>query len=125
VALSTREWRSETMTTDSDKSTTRALRQVLSATQVIAGLAKLDGWKLHGDGADVAIEKTFAFKNYLRTMAFVNAIAYTAEQQDHHPELVVRYNTCSVRFNTHDVQGITQSDFACAALVDALLQVKT
>ncbi len=113
------------MTTDSDKSTTRALRQVLSATQVIAGLAKLDGWKLHGDGADVAIEKTFAFKNYLRTMAFVNAIAYTAEQQDHHPELVVRYNTCSVRFNTHDVQGITQSDFACAALVDALLQVKT
>ena len=113
------------MTTDSDKSTTRALRQVLSATQVIAGLVKLDGWKLHGDGADVAIEKTFAFKNYLRTMAFVNAIAYTAEQQDHHPELVVRYNTCSVRFNTHDVQGITQSDFACAALVDALLQVKT
>lgn len=113
------------MTTDSDKSTTRALRQVLSATQVIAGLAKLDGWKLHGDGADVAIEKTFAFKNYLRTMAFVNAIAYTAEQQDHHPELLVRYNTCSVRFNTHDVQGITQSDFTCAALVDALLQVKT
>jgi 4a-hydroxytetrahydrobiopterin dehydratase len=113
------------MTTDSDKSTTRALRQVLSATQVIAGLAKLDGWKLHGDGADVAIEKTFAFKNYLRTMAFVNAIAYTAEQQDHHPELLVRYNTCSVRFNSHDVQGITQSDFACAALVDALLQVKT
>ncbi len=113
------------MTTDSDKSTTRALRQVLSATQVIAGLAKLDGWKLHGDGADVAIEKTFAFKNYLRTMAFVNAIAYIAEQQDHHPELLVRYNTCSVRFNTHDVQGITQSDFACAALVDALLQVKT
>ena len=113
------------MTTDSDQSTTRALRQVLRATQVIAGLAKLDGWKLHGDGADVAIEKTFAFKNYLRTMAFVNAIAYIAEQQDHHPELLVRYNTCSVRFNTHDVQGITQSDFACAALVDALLQVKT
>ncbi len=113
------------MTTDSDKSTTRPLRQALSATQVIAGLAKLDGWKLHGDGADVAIEKTFAFKNYLRTMAFVNAIAYIAEQQDHHPELLVRYNTCSVRFNTHDVRGITQSDFACAALVDALLQAKT
>ena len=96
-------------------------RPVLSATQVIAGLAKLSGWKLHGDGSDVAIEKTFAFKNYLRTMAFVNAIAYIAEQQNHHPELLVRYNTCSVRFNTHDVQGITQSDFACAALVDALL----
>ena len=100
----------------------RVLRPVLSATQVIAGLAKLSGWKLHGDGADVAIEKTFAFNNYLRTMAFVNAIAYIAEQQDHHPELLVRYNTCSVRFNTHDALGITQSDFACAALVDALVQ---
>jgi 4a-hydroxytetrahydrobiopterin dehydratase len=97
----------------------------LSATQVIAGLAKLDGWKLHGDGADVAIEKTFPFKNYLRTIAFVNAVAFIAEQQDHHPELLVRYNRCSVRFNTHDVQGITQSDFACAALVDALLQAAT
>jgi 4a-hydroxytetrahydrobiopterin dehydratase len=97
----------------------------LSATQVIAGLAKLDGWKLHGDGADVAIEKTFPFKNYLRTIAFVNAVAFIAEQQAHHPELLVRYNRCSVRFNTHDVQGITQSDFACAALVDALLQAAT
>ena len=103
----------------------RPLRPVLSATQVIAGLAKLDGWKLHGDGADVAIEKTFAFKNFLRTMSFVNAIAYIAEQQDHHPELLVQYGSCSVRFNTHDVHGITPTDFACAALVDALQNPKT
>lgn len=100
-------------------------RPALSATQVIAGLAKLQGWKLHGDGVEVAIEKTFAFKNFLRTMAFANAVAYLAEQQDHHPELLVRYNTCSVRFNTHDVKGITQSDFACAALVDALVPPST
>lgn len=98
----------------------KPLRQALSATAVIAGLAKLEGWKLHGDGADTAIEKTFVFKNYLRTMAFVNAVAYLAEQQDHHPEMLVQYRQCSVRFNTHDVQGITQTDLACAALVDAL-----
>lgn len=103
----------------------RERRPALSATQVIAGLAKLSDWKLHGDGADVAIEKTFSFRNYLRTIAFVNAVAFIAEQQDHHPELLVRYNRCSVRFNTHDVQGITQSDFVCAALVDALLQAAT
>ena len=100
-------------------------RTALSATQVIAGLAKLDGWKLHGDGTDVAIEKTFQFKNFLRTMAFVNAVAYLAEQQNHHPELLVGYGSCSVRFNTHDVQGITHSDFACAALVDALIAPAT
>lgn len=98
----------------------RPLRATLSATQVITGLAKLEGWRLHGDGADVAIEKTFQFKNFLRTMSFVNALAYIAEQQDHHPELLVHYSSCSVRFNTHDVKGITQTDFACAALVDAL-----
>ena len=63
----------------------------------------------------MAIEKTFAFKNYLRTMAFVNAIAYIAEQQNHHPELLVRYKTCSVRFNTHDVGGISESDFSWIA----------
>jgi 4a-hydroxytetrahydrobiopterin dehydratase len=116
---------SDTATANTQSAPARALRQVLSATQVIAGLAKLDGWKLHGDGADVAIEKTFACKNFLRTMAFVNAVAFIAEQQDHHPELLVQYGSCSVRFNTHDVQGITQTDFACAALVDALHNPKT
>ena len=96
-------------------------RVALTATQVIAALAQVEGWKLHGDGAEVAIEKTFHFKNFLRTMAFVNAVAYIAEAQNHHPELLVRYQSCSVRFNTHDVQGISRSDFECAALVDALI----
>lgn len=95
-------------------------RNALSATQVIASLAKIDGWKLHGDGADVAIEKTYRFANFLQTMAFANAVAYVAEQQDHHPEMLVTFGTCSVRFNTHDVAGISITDFECAALVDAL-----
>jgi 4a-hydroxytetrahydrobiopterin dehydratase len=92
----------------------------LTATQVIAGLASLDGWKFFGDGADVAIEKTFQFKNFLRTMSFVNAVAYLAERHDHHPELLVQYSSCSVRWRTHDVQGISTLDLQCAALVDAL-----
>lgn len=96
------------------------VRTALSATQIIANLAKTGGWKLHGDGADLAIEKTYKFENFLKTMAFVNAIAYLAEQQDHHPELLLTYSTCSVRFNTHDVQGVSRSDFECATLVDAL-----
>ena len=97
------------------------VRTALTATQIIASLAKTEGWKLHGDGADVAIEKTYRFENFLKTMAFVNAIAYIAEQQDHHPELLLTYSSCSVRFNTHDVLGVSRSDFECAALVDALI----
>ncbi len=96
------------------------VRTALSATQLIANLAKMEGWALHGDGADIAIEKTFRFDSFLKTMSFVNAVAYLAEQQDHHPELLVTYGACSVRFNTHDVQGVSRSDFECAALVDAL-----
>lgn len=108
------------MPENSDSLPAPAVRVALSATQVIANLAKLEGWKLHGDGSAVAIEKTFTFKNYLRTLAFVNAVAYLAEKQSHHPEMLVQFGQCSVRFNTHDVKGISISDFECAKLVDAL-----
>lgn len=97
------------------------VRTALTATQIIASLTKVEGWKLHGDGANIAIEKTYRFDNFLKTMAFVNAVAFIADQQDHHPELLVTYGSCSVRFNTHDVHGVSRSDFECAALVDALL----
>ena len=96
-------------------------RRALQATEIVASLAKLEGWKLTGDGADVAIEKTWAFANYFETVAFVNAVAFIAHRQDHHPELTVQYSPCVVRFNTHDVRGLSVTDFECAALVDALL----
>lgn len=96
-------------------------RRALKATEVVTSLAKLEGWKLSGDGADLAIEKAWDFADYFETMAFVNAVAYLAHRQDHHPELLVQYRRCVVRFNTHDVGGISATDFECAALVDALL----
>ena len=96
-------------------------RRALTATEVVAGLVKLEGWTLTGDGPAVAIEKTFAFANYYETLSFVNAVAFIANKQDHHPDLSVHFSRCVVRFNTHDVGGISMTDFDCAALVDALL----
>ena len=96
-------------------------RRALTATEVVANLAKLEGWRLTGDGAAVAIEKTFTFANYYETISFVNAVAFIAHAQDHHPDLSVHFNRCVVRFNTHDVSGLSMTDFDCAALVDALL----
>lgn len=96
-------------------------RLALTATQVVAALAKLDGWRLHGEAAHVAIEKTFMFDNFDETMAFVNGVALIAKRQDHHPEMLVTYNRCVVRFNTHDVGGISSTDIECAAQTDALL----
>ena len=95
--------------------------RALSATEIVTSLSKLEGWTLNGDGADLAIEKSYAFANYYETMAFVNAVAFIAHQQDHHPLLSVHYNHCVVRFNTHDVNGLSVRDFDCAGRLDALL----
>lgn len=81
-------------------------------------LKQVQGWSLQGG----AIEKTFSFANYHETMAFVNALAWIAHGQDHHPDLAVSYDRCVVRFNTHSVGGISINDFICAAKADALLQ---
>ncbi|MGP1692653.1 MAG: 4a-hydroxytetrahydrobiopterin dehydratase, partial [Giesbergeria sp.] len=96
-------------------------RRAMSATEIVAALAQLDGWRLQGDGADLAIEKTYRFANYYQTMAFVNALAFVAHAQDHHPDLSVHYDRCVVRLNTHDVGGISSTDFDCASRFDALL----
>ncbi|HYF16878.1 MAG TPA: 4a-hydroxytetrahydrobiopterin dehydratase [Ramlibacter sp.] len=96
-------------------------RRALGPTEVVTRMATAPGWKLTGDGPDVAIEKTFTFANYYETISFVNAVAFIANAQDHHPDLSVHYNRCVVRFNTHDVRGLSDTDFACAALVDALV----
>ena len=96
-------------------------RRALTATEIVAKLAQIEGWMLTGDGSDIAIEKTYRFANYYQTMAFVNGIALIAHVQDHHPDLSVHYNRCVVRLNTHDVKGLSSSDFDSASRIDALL----
>ncbi len=97
-------------------------RRAMTATEIVTALAKLESWRLSGEGPTLAIEKVFAFSNYYQTMAFVNAVAFIAHVSDHHPDLTVSFNRCAVRFNTHDVGGISSADFDCASAVDALLQ---
>jgi 4a-hydroxytetrahydrobiopterin dehydratase len=99
----------------------QARRRPLGPTEVVSRLAVLAGWQLAGDGPDVAIEKTYRFANWHETMSFVNAVAFIATTQDHHPDLSVHYDRCTVRFRTHDLQGLSETDFECAAQVDALL----
>ena len=90
----------------------------LDTAHIKALLKQLPGWKLIDKGA--AIEKTYTFKNYYRTLAFVNALAFIAHREDHHPDLGVHYNRCVVRYSTHDVGGLSMNDFICAAKVEAL-----
>ncbi len=84
--------------------------------EVATQLQSVDDWVLTAG----AIEKTFRFPDYHRTMAFVNAVAWIAHREDHHPDIAFGYNRCTLRFNTHSVGGISINDFICAAKVDAL-----
>lgn len=97
-------------------------RRSLRPTEVVTRLSALPGWTLSGDGSDVAIARTFRFAGWHQTIAFVNAVAWLAQQRDHHPRLVVGFDSCEVLWNTHDPAGLTEADFDCAARVDALLE---
>lgn len=77
------------------------------------------GWELCDGGQ--AIGKTFKFQDYYRTMAFVNALAHVAHREDHHPDLGVHYNRVEVRYSTHDVEGLSENDFICAAKTEQLV----
>src|SRR6266850_5656364 len=90
----------------------------LRSEEVSKLLKSLHGWAL----ADGAIQREFKFKNFYETMAFVNAVAFIANRQDHHPDMEVGYNKCAVKYSTHSVGGLSQNDFICAARVDQLLE---
>jgi 4a-hydroxytetrahydrobiopterin dehydratase len=82
-------------------------------------LQQLNDWTLNQE--DKTIERRFGFKNFYETIAFVNAVAWIANKEDHHPDLEVGYNRCVVRYSTHSVDGLSENDFICAAKLDALL----
>lgn len=88
----------------------------LSAEEISQKLTPLPGWALSG----ASIVKTYLFKDYYHTMAFVNAVAWIAHQSNHHPDLKVGYNKCVVEYTTHDAGGVTQSDLDCAKSVEEL-----
>ena len=93
--------------------------QPLSQDEINILIKQLNGWVQR----DHNIGKTFEFKNYYETMAFVNAVAWLSHREDHHPDLSVSYNKCHVEYSTHAIKGLSENDFICAAKVDALLKV--
>ena len=82
-------------------------------------LGQLNDWRLNESGKEISRE--FKFKNFHQTMEFVNALAWVAHREDHHPDLKVGYNRVEVRYSTHAIGGLSENDFICAAKIDALL----
>lgn len=83
-------------------------------------LRQVPGFELSGDGK--LISRRFTFKTFADTMAFVNAVAFIAHREDHHPDMEVGYGACRVSYTTHAAGGLTENDFICAAKVNALLE---
>jgi 4a-hydroxytetrahydrobiopterin dehydratase len=82
-------------------------------------LKQLDGWEFK----DAVITKTYEFKNYYQTMAFVNAAAWISHREDHHPDMLVGYGKCKVDYSTHAIGGLSENDFICAAKLDELFSL--
>jgi 4a-hydroxytetrahydrobiopterin dehydratase len=84
-------------------------------------LGELDpAWELDEERHE--IRRSFSFKGYHQTIGFVNAVAWIANRENHHPDLEVGYNRCLVRYKTHVLGGLSENDFICAAKVDRLLR---
>ena len=86
-------------------------------------LPEVPEWRQDEDGR--AIQRAFRFKDFYETMAFVNALAWIANREDHHPDLEVGYNRCVVHFSTHSIGGLSENDFICAARIDQLIQAES
>ena len=91
----------------------------LAPEQAVTLLAQLDaGWRISEDGK--SLRRAFGFENFYRTMAFLNAVAWIANVEDHHPDVEAGYDYCRLAFSTHSIGGLSENDFVCAAKIDAL-----
>jgi len=91
----------------------------LSRNAVEEVMQRLDeNWQLALDAT--SLQREFRFKDFFRTMSFVNAVAHVANIEDHHPDLEVGYNYCRVRYTTHAIGGLSENDLICAAKIDLL-----
>ena len=82
-------------------------------------LSQLPGWEVSLDYK--RISKKFPFKNYHHTLAFINAVAWIAHREDHHPDICFGYDYAAVSLTTHAAKGITLNDLIVAAKIDRLL----
>src|SRR5262245_1549182 len=106
------------MTDLASKSCTPRSGPALDRAAAGALLKQLAGWGL--DDAAKSLRRTFRFQSYYASVAFVNAVAWIAHREDHHPDIQLGYNTVVVAYSTHSVGGLSENDFICAAKIDAL-----
>ena len=98
------------------------VHQALAAIELEAFLSALPGGRITAIDAAPAIEKHWRLPGFRQAMALAQAVADLAEQLNHHPDLLVSYGHCTVRWTTHDAGGVTALDLAAARHTDALAE---
>ncbi len=94
--------------------------EALKTNQISNLLSQISSkWEVSADSRK--LKRAYSFNNFYETMAFVNALAWIANTENHHPDLEVGYNYCVVTFTTHALDGLSQNDFICAAKTDKLI----
>ena len=88
--------------------------------RIQALLDQVPGWQLAEDSR--SIKRKYKFKGFYKTVGFINAMAWIANQEGHHPDFCAGYNYCDVTFTTHEMGGLSENDFICAARLNALLE---
>ena len=88
----------------------------LAAPEIEQRMKSLNGWTRDGD----AIRKQFTFAGFPEAVAFVDRLAPEAEKADHHPDILINYKRVTLTYSTHSEGGLTEKDFAGAAIADRL-----
>ncbi|HLF29413.1 MAG TPA: 4a-hydroxytetrahydrobiopterin dehydratase [Xanthomonadales bacterium] len=91
----------------------------MSRQQAETLVSQVEGWALSADGK--AISRRFEFKGFYKTMAFINAMAWVANNENHHPDFTAGYSYCEISYTTHAIDGLSENDFICAAKINELL----
>jgi 4a-hydroxytetrahydrobiopterin dehydratase len=94
-----------------------AAMALLDDTEVARNLEQVPGWERHGD----AIERSVRLGDFRAAMGFVNTVAEVSEAAEHHPDILIRYNTVDLTLSTHSEGGLTEKDFALAARISELV----
>ncbi len=89
----------------------------LTTKQIDTAIKASPEWTSTGE----AIQRTLQFPDFVASMAFVNRIASAAEEAQHHPDILIRYNKVTLTLSTHDAGGLTKKDFDFARRIDAML----
>lgn len=96
----------------------------LSATQIRELLTQLADWSLIEVDGIKQLQRQYKFKNFITAMAFANQLAQIAEEEGHHPSILVEWGKVTVTWWTHSIKGLHHNDFIMAAKTDSLLSAK-